>query len=112
MVYMSGVVPGFGSVSSSGEGMAPIVHVIPRDMSHSMPMTAHVSGSGGVDLALAGAAILIGLSAFAFINLAQLAASADHSSAQPDEPVWPRRLTLCCQFAMGATMAHMIAAMV
>lgn len=111
MIYMSGAVPGFGTVSAGGE-----TRILSRPESmqhgaHAMGSTGVTTAVAGIDFALLGAALVGILAAFAVLNIGQLSASADRAATQVAHGVWTRRLTLCCQLAMGATMAHMLTSM-
>jgi hypothetical protein len=111
MVYMSGVVPGFGSASSAIGGK-----ILSRPEGHhhgalSSESAAVTSGVPSVDFALVGALIVGLLAAFAVLNLSQLSASTDACRASVTQRAWTGRLAICCQLAMGATTAHMLVAM-
>lgn len=108
MVYMSGAVPGFGT-----SGAEPSAGLVGGHSGHAMLAAPSLGGDGhNGGLAVAGVLLIAVLAALAVVNVGQLAASADRALLQVRSRMWPRRLTLCCQFAMAATMAHMIAAMV
>lgn len=111
MVYMSGVVPGFGSASSVVGGEILSLSGEHRHGGSSAGSPALATGVPAVDFAVVGAMILGVLAAFAVFNLSQLSASTDRAGSAVTQRAEPGRLALCCQLAMGATMAHMLAAM-
>ena len=112
MIYMSGALSGFGSPSTAKIPAGAASSQMPHGLGHELAYTGGSGGSVGVEFALAGAVMFAALAAFAFVGIGQLAASADRPSGQMEGRLWPHRLTLCCQLAMAATMAHMVAMLV
>lgn len=112
MVFMSGALPGFGTATATGGSRIlslPEGHV---HLGSTAAVPSMTTASTGLEFGLVGAACFGLLAAFAVIDLGLLTASADRVRSAAQRVTWTGRLALCCQLAMGVTMAHMLAAMI